>query len=210
MAFVVEDGSGKEDANSYIAEAFADTYHTDRGNAAWGTAATPDKETALIRATDYIDKRFGISFKGWRRAKQQALEWPRLDAYDKDGFAYDGIDIVPRALQRACAEYALRALVAAPLAPDPAVTFATKDNSQSGGAVTSATGGEKTKEKSKVGPVEEEFGYAPASQTLSAPGNITSKGFSQVAGIYIVPYPAADMLIEELLTSGVSRDLGRG
>jgi len=209
MAFVAEDGSGKSDANAYVAVAFADTYHLDRGNAGW-TGADAVKETALIRATDYIDKRFGNLFRGYRRAKDQALEWPRLDAYDNDGFAFDGVDIIPRKLQQACAEYALRALANGPLAPDPAIGFATKDNTVTGGTTTAATGGELIKQKSKVGPVEEELGFSPVSQSLNTPGNFTSKGNSQVPGLYIVAYPAADMLIEELIESTISRDLGRG
>lgn len=210
MAFIVEDGSGIEDATAYVAVATADEYFTDRGNADWIAAGAPEKETAIIKATDYIDKRFGISFKGYRRLKQQGLEWPRLDAYDRDGFAYDGIDNVPRALQKACCEYSVRALLDGPLAPDPAILFPTTDNSTSGGGTTKASGGAVVGEKSVVGPIEEEFKYADPASMMSAPGNITSKGFTQIPGSNLVPYPAADMLIEELLDNTVSRELGRG
>ncbi len=211
MAFTPEDGSGKDDANSYVDVAFADGYFADRGQTQWGTAAQADREVALIKATDYIDKRFGPMFKGYRRAKQQALEWPRLDAYDEDGFAYDGIDIIPRTLQKACAEYALRALQNGPLAPDPAAMFPVEDKtSSSPGSITQATGGAVTKQKSKVGPIEEEFGYSDPANLMQVPGNIVSTGIGQVPNMYILPYPAADMLIEELLESSRSIDIGRG
>ena len=35
MSLICEDGSGKSDSESYISVAFASTYHTARGNAAW-------------------------------------------------------------------------------------------------------------------------------------------------------------------------------
>lgn len=117
MAFVAEDGTGLSNATSYISIAFADTYHTDRGNAAWASATEASRQAALIRATDYIDKRFGKRFKGWRQNKDQALEWPRIGALDQDEHLLNGADAIPRQLQKACAEYALRALTTT-LAPD--------------------------------------------------------------------------------------------
>jgi hypothetical protein len=209
MAFTVETGSGNPDANAYASVADVDAYHQDRLHAGW-TGAQTKKEAAIIAATDYIDKRFGHRFKGYRRQKEQALEWPRLEAFDRDGFLYDGIDIVPRVLQKACAEYALRALTKGELAPDPATQFATEDNQTEDGTVSKAVGGELKKEAVKVGPVEESYEYVPASTSMSAPGNITSSGFATVPGMFLKPYPAADMLIDELLESATSRDLGRG
>jgi hypothetical protein len=209
MAFTVETGSGNPDANAYMTVVEADTYHQDRLHAGW-TGAQDKKEAAIILATDYIDKRFGPRFKGFRRQKDQALEWPRLEAYDRDGFSYDGVDIVPRALRRACAEYALRALVKGELAPDPATQFATEDNQTADGTTTKAVGGELKREAVKVGPVEESYEYVPASTSMTAPGNVTSSGFAAVPGLFLKPYPAADMLIDELLESAISRDIGRG
>lgn len=115
MAFTVEDGTGLPAANSYISTAFADTYFSDRGNATWAAVATTElKEEALVRATDYIDKRFGLNFKGVKQSSDQGLEWPRAGAVDNDGYVFED---VPRPLQKATAEYAVRAL-SATLAPD--------------------------------------------------------------------------------------------
>ena len=58
MAFTVEDGSGVEDANAYVEFAYVDEFHLDRGNTEW-TGADSVKQSAIIRASEYIDKRFG-------------------------------------------------------------------------------------------------------------------------------------------------------
>jgi hypothetical protein len=115
MAFTPEDGTGLPNANSYIDVAFADTYHADRNQTDWTDLSTDAKQGFLVRATDYIDKRFGKKFRGFRQQKSQALEWPRLDAFDNDEYLLDGI---PSQLQKACAEYALRAITNSELAPD--------------------------------------------------------------------------------------------
>lgn len=113
MAFTVEDGTGVADANSYAALDFANDYFTERAVAGW-TGADDVKQAALIRATDYIEGRFGQRFIGDKVDAAQSLSWPRTDAGDY------GEDEVPIKLQRATCEYALRALTAA-LAPDPLV-----------------------------------------------------------------------------------------
>lgn len=109
MSFVVEDGTGLANATSYIAVATADDYFTDRGVAEW-VGTDPVKQGALIRATDYIDKKYGSRFLNDRLTEIQALEFPRT-VFDP---------IMPVVLQYACAEYALRAL-SGPLMPDPTV-----------------------------------------------------------------------------------------
>lgn len=85
------------EGNSFAALAFADDYFGKRAILDWkGTDGV--REAALVRATDYIDNRFG------QRFTDEALVLEEL----------------PVNLQRACCEYALRALTAA-LAPDPQV-----------------------------------------------------------------------------------------
>lgn len=105
MALIVEDGTGLEDANSYCTVEFADMYFSERANVAW-QGSPEQKEAALIQATDYIDIRFGEKFQGRVLKASQSLAFPRQ--------GYVGI---PRAVARATAEYALRALTTA-LAPD--------------------------------------------------------------------------------------------
>lgn len=130
MAFIVEDGTGVADANSLCAVDFADSYFTDRGNAAW-TGADAAKQGALVRATDYVEQFFSARFKGNKAEDDQSLSWPRI---------YAGADdTVPVGVRKAIAEYALRALTAT-LAPDP---------------TTDASGRIIAAKTEKVGPIEE-------------------------------------------------------
>jgi hypothetical protein len=62
MAIVIEDGTGILSANAYGDNVEFKAYHADRGNAFTGGGGDIDK--ACIRATDYIENRFGRRFKG--------------------------------------------------------------------------------------------------------------------------------------------------
>lgn len=108
MAFVVEDGTGLANANSYVSVADADAYFADRGIAAW-TGSSTVKEHALIRATDFIETVYGRRFRGSVVTDTQALSFPRY---------ITGEDEIPSDLKKATCEYALRALSAS-LLPDP-------------------------------------------------------------------------------------------
>jgi len=104
MAIEVEDGTGKQSAVAYIDVAYADAYFEARGLRADWDAVGANKESAIVRATDALDRLY--EFVGTRKTKAQALQWPRAGAKDLDGFAYD--DEVPDAVKRACAELALK------------------------------------------------------------------------------------------------------
>jgi hypothetical protein len=120
MPLEVEDGTGLEDADAYISLEYADAYHLAQGNAAW--AAEDDdavKEAAIRRATVYIDNTYRGDFSGTKlNARSQALEWPRIDATDGNGDDVDD-DAVPREVEKATAEAALRELASpGSLSPD--------------------------------------------------------------------------------------------
>jgi hypothetical protein len=127
VTMVVEDGTGKADANSYGSLADAYAYHEARGNTAWtSTPPSPESDTqkaALIRATSYIDGRYGAKFPGTKkRGREQALAWPREDALDRDGYEIED-DEVPAEVERATFEAALRELVSPnSLNPDVVMT----------------------------------------------------------------------------------------
>ena len=104
MAFTPEDGTGLEDANSYVDVAFADEYFADRGTpTAWSDANQTAKEQALVKATDHITKRFGGRFLGQPKTDTQALPWPRENQPFGD---------MPQPLLKATVEYALRSMQA--------------------------------------------------------------------------------------------------
>ena len=126
MALVVEDGTGKADAESYISVSDASAYHTARGNAAWAALASDTvREQCLRKATDYMLQNYRDSWKGARMTATQALDWPRGNVYTTpfiNGASNEypylvADDIVPTEVKKACAELALKASAAA-LNPD--------------------------------------------------------------------------------------------
>lgn len=144
MAFIVEDGTGRVDANALCSVSFANAYFADRGISAW-TGADTVKQGAIVRATDYVCSRWGSKLAGQLQFPDtpQALCFPRL-GIDADG-------AVPVGVQRAVAEYALVEL-SARLAPNP-----TQDAS---GLVVTAV-------KTKVGPIETERAFQPSTPSAA-------------------------------------------
>lgn len=147
MAFVVEEGAGLPDANSYSTVEYADAYFLERGIVAWD-GTEEEKQSWLIQATDYIETVFGARFIGTKKTTTQALSWPRLYAVARDNSELAD-DAVPSTLVRACCQYALRAK-SGPLMPDPLV---------------SAEGYNVVTSRKKVGPIEKEFRVMGSSGT---------------------------------------------
>lgn len=144
MAFLVEDGTGLEDSNSYGTFAGYTAYWLDRGVVVAELQAVV--EGALVRATDYLGIRF--RFKGYRLTAEQALDWPRGCVYTPEGVLIEGL---PVDLVKATYEYTRRAL-AGDLAPDPTV---------------SATGVAVVRTRRKVGPIETEDEFSGSSASSS-------------------------------------------
>lgn len=102
----------------------ATTYHSDRGNSAWAAATDPDKNTALQRATEFIDTTYLSLWPGYKTGgRAQELEWPRTDAWVEDGATISAIGdaVIPNEVINATYEAALREL-ASPGALTPDVT----------------------------------------------------------------------------------------
>jgi len=116
MALVVEDGSGRADAESYITVADASARHTAFGNAAWAALASDAvREAALRNATAYMVQAYRGRWSGLKMTGTQALDWPRYGVV-VDGFDIAS-DIVPTEIANACADLALKA-AAGELNPD--------------------------------------------------------------------------------------------
>lgn len=135
MSLLVQNDTGTVlGANSYITVAEFKAYHDVRANSY--TATDPQIETALIRATDYLDQRF--NFRGQKLfARLQSTMWPRMSVWDNSEYPVNG---VPQEVKDAQAEYALRALTIT-LNPDPT-------NDDTGAGVQAKT--------EVVGPIKEE------------------------------------------------------
>jgi len=142
MALILQNDSGSvSDANAYIDVAFFKAYHESRGFIASGPDVDTDIDTAIVRATDYIDTRF--NFIGYRAKYGQSTQWPRSNAVNRDrGLESD----IPSAVKRATAEYAKIALEQV-LNPNP-------DRDDSGAAVLSRS--------EAVGPLSESVRFAKA------------------------------------------------
>lgn len=203
MAITVEDGSGLSNAVAYITVAFANSYHEARGRTDWVALSDAACELAIVRATDYIDLRFGPRFRGQKKSKAQSLQWPRLYAEDNSGNTFDGADLVPRQLQKACAEYALIASRVGELAANPAPPTGTQSVT---GTITapSGTSGNVLYLREKVDSLETEVRYSdPKTNTRFGAGGL-------VSAFNIPEYPLADSWLMELIRLGPSRDLARG
>lgn len=127
MSLIIEDGTGKPDAESFCDLATATAYHAGRANAAWAAIVDdPTREAYLRRATDYMEQVYREIWAGYRLTLTQALSWPRNAVPRKDFmfgrllglFAYYPINAVPAQVVNACAELALRCATLPALAPD--------------------------------------------------------------------------------------------
>lgn len=206
MAFTVEDGSGVDGANSYNTVAEFKDHHVDRGQIDSATEfPDADIQSGLILATDYVDKRFGRRFRGWKRSRSQDLEWPRIDAFDNDDYLFED---VPKQLKKAINEYALIVLrLERNLAPIPGLPYATIDPET--GETTANISGRVTSKTEKVDVIEESTSYeASDGNSASSKSAPTTKMSMTVSNI--PEYPQADLWIEELLMSTTTRPLLRG
>lgn len=103
--FIVEDGSGDSDANSYCETYYADDYISTNAyaSAEWLANDLTVKQALLIRASKYLDSMF--EWKGRRAHRDSGLKWPRYECYDCDGFEMDH-ERLPRELKDATCEMA--------------------------------------------------------------------------------------------------------
>lgn len=118
-----------ESANSYITLEGANTYFGDRlGSTTWDAATDSDKQKALIMATRYLDQ---LKYMGERTETTQALSFPRQFLPDPDAVAvyygqtlrlredYLSKDLIPKRIEYATCELALRLLSDTELLGDP-------------------------------------------------------------------------------------------
>lgn len=147
MALVVEDGTGLATAESYASVAELQA-HRPRSSLSIPVGASDAQiEAALIRATAAVDGLMGSRWPGLSETEDQALDWPRAQAWDRDGWPLTGL---PVAVKVATMEAALVELNTA-------------------GALTEAQsrGGQIIREK--VGPIETEYAKgAPAATVYPA------------------------------------------
>lgn len=105
MTIVVEDGTGKTNANSYVSVADADAYLAIKigQNSAWNALVTGTKESYLEWATTLLDQR--TRWSGFKSVQASALAWPRTGVIDREGFSV-ATNVVPTPVADAVVEIA--------------------------------------------------------------------------------------------------------
>lgn len=124
--FIVEDGTAKSDAVSYVSIDEANDYHARQGNSAWLDLQIGQKKAALVKATKYMAQKYRLRWKGDRVSSTQALDWPRNFVQYADyafitrngaqqigGYFYYPADEVPVEIKDACCELAVLTLTGA-------------------------------------------------------------------------------------------------
>jgi hypothetical protein len=141
MAFIVEDGTGRADANSFISVEDADAYHALRGNSAWAGLTLEKKQANLVVAFDYMEGVYGMAYPGRRVYAQQGSSFPRvgMSAY---GFPVKPNEI-PQTVKKVQAELAFIA------------------NSQ-----PLTANAKRGKKRVKVGPIDVEYDGSAPMQTV--------------------------------------------
>lgn len=139
MALVVEDGTGKADAESYNSLSEVTTTLTKTGEeTAWlALASDTIREQVARKVTRAMDTEH--RFRGTKKKQEQALEWPKVDAFDDDGWPYPD-DSLPARLKQAHAVLCAAASVpGADLQPDQTEPGAIESESISVGKISIST-----------------------------------------------------------------------
>lgn len=195
-------------ANAYINEAYFLKYCASRGYTVPANATVAQVQAAIVQGTDYLDHKYrfkgikllqsigtsvmdanSVFFQSWLTpyavvgmnyltptTTTQTTEWPRQGAIDLNGDTVNGI---PKQIQMACAELALRVLAGTVLQPDydPNIVGA-------GGVMSTVT--------KKIGPLETTTSYD------------TKFGLG-----FFASFPIVDRLLKQLVHGGGGRSIMR-
>lgn len=101
ITLTTEDGTGLENANSYIDTTFAEAYFDAQGSDLWKKNVSK-RELALVQASQFLDLRYSERFGGTILTDGQGLLFPRLF----NGTATE----VPMGIKKATAQLAMQYL----------------------------------------------------------------------------------------------------
>ena len=104
--FVVEDGEGYQDSNSYVDIETATAYYNLRGYTEWDELDIEPKQALLISATYFIDSHY--EWAGRMKYDDQALSFPRVDIINPN--SNTEVEGVPSSIERAVMEVARKIL----------------------------------------------------------------------------------------------------
>ncbi len=100
IQFIVEDGTGKEDSNSYIDLVYFKQVMDNMG-VDYSSKTDDQLSISAIKATSYMERTFYYGGTA-KLPRVQALKWPRINAVDKAGNAI-AVNTVPREALKATA-----------------------------------------------------------------------------------------------------------
>ncbi|TDK63548.1 DnaT-like ssDNA-binding protein [Sapientia aquatica] len=141
MGFEVETGNASPTANSYVAIADADAYHTLYQNLDWATdGSIPDatKQLALMHASKACDLLFGQQYLSMPATSAQAMLFPRFTFVVNQRQLISSTTIPPQ-LKNAVCELALLYLDGTDIYPTPNTTAQVQSESIKVGDITNNT-----------------------------------------------------------------------
>ena len=112
LALVVEDGTGKTNAQTYASLAEVTAY-----GVLYGYSTTHVDEATIMRCMQYLEGAYVDRWVGIKRTEDQALSWPRAYATRRDGYTNDEQE-VPTEVKNAVCALAVRATSGVNLSPD--------------------------------------------------------------------------------------------
>lgn len=128
---VVEDGTGRNDANAIVSLADFKAYHADRGNSL--TAYTDDQlNQAIVRASAFLANAFIWDGQKVNR-RVQTMPFPRYGISDRENWPVLPTEI-PRELVQACCEIGFVEAVT-PGTMNPTVTLSTRVKTEQIGSI---------------------------------------------------------------------------
>lgn len=112
MALVIEDGSGKTNAQSYVSVANVVTYAD-----LYGLQHSHVTEAVVMRAMRYLEGAYFERWIGIKKTEEQSLAWPRAWATRKDGYTQSE-NTIPIEIKNAVCALAIRGTPNVDLSPD--------------------------------------------------------------------------------------------
>jgi hypothetical protein len=208
--FIIEDGSVVPNANAYISVAEFRDFHGDRGLSAaqfdTGLYTEALVQTYIVKATDYVDKRFNMKFKGFQKEQDQSLQWPRLNVFNSSGRWIDS-NTIPIYLKRGICEYAYLVSKLLDLLPTPSPNFNRIDLAT--GEIIPGSSGPLLRNVETIGPLTEEQWYGDRDPARLEEIRAAAQLSDMVSSINLPEYPRADAWLSEIIEVGGTINLTR-
>lgn len=119
MPIVVEDGTIRQDANTYVSVVDADAYFSNSHDTAWAALSVAEKERFLILGADFVNNSQMYQYSGAKQTGAQPMAWPRTGASYHPGGPDVPQGVVPVEIVRANMEAARLAMLGnLPVTPD--------------------------------------------------------------------------------------------